>query len=251
MEKTSAGGLPVISLRDIRKTYGTGSVSVEALRGISLEISQGEMVAIMGPSGSGKTTLLNIVGCLDVPTSGSYLLNGAEASSLSEDELADIRSRNIGFVFQTFNLLPKLTALQNVELPMTFAGVGRATRRAHARELLRMVGLDDRAHHRPYELSGGQQQRVAIARSLSNEPKVILADEPTGNLDSESGKEIMGVLKRLNAEGITLVLITHEALVAEPADRRILIKDGLIDGSGNGPGAKSKAGQGGGRDGRI
>jgi len=218
----------VIALRDILKVYQTGRVSVEALRGISLDVEEGEMVAIMGPSGSGKSTLMNIVGCLDVPTSGSYVLNGAEVGRLREDALAEVRSRNIGFVFQTFNLLPKLTALQNVELPMTFAGAPRGVRRRRARDLLEMVGLGDRMDHRPFELSGGQQQRVAIARSLSNEPSVILADEPTGNLDSRSGKEIMEVFERLHSEGITMVLITHERRVAQCAERIVYLSDGTI-----------------------
>lgn len=219
----------MINLSNIRKTYSTGSVSVEAVRGISLDVEDGDMVAIMGPSGSGKSTLMNIVGCLDVPTSGSYRLNGTEVSSLDENQLADIRSKNIGFVFQTFNLLSKLTALQNVELPMTYAGLDKSLRTKRATELLNLVGLEERVNHRPYELSGGQQQRVAIARALGNNPGVILADEPTGNLDSRSGDEIMAIFERLNSEGITVVLITHERYIAEYANRVVYIKDGLIE----------------------
>lgn len=229
----------MISLEKIRKVYDTGAVPVEAIRDISLEVQDGEMIAIMGPSGSGKSTLMNMMGCLDVPTSGSYRLNGVEVATLGEDELADIRSRNIGFVFQTFNLLHKLSALQNVELPMTFAGVDRPSRAKRARELLEMVGLGDRTHHRPYELSGGQQQRVAIARALANKPSVVLADEPTGNLDSQAGDEIMDIFKRLNADGITIVLITHEQYIAQCATRLVHIKDGMIAGT---DAAKEKGG---------
>jgi putative ABC transport system ATP-binding protein len=219
----------VISLENIRKTYSTGKVSIEALRGVSLTINERDMVAIMGPSGSGKSTLMNIIGCLDVPTSGSYRINGGEVAALAEDELAEVRSKNIGFVFQNFNLLPKLTALQNVELPMMLAGVSRAKRIKRATELLTLVGLGGRLDHRPYELSGGQQQRVAIARALANKPHAILADEPTGALDSHSGEEIMEVFTHLNKEGLTIVLITHERYIAEYANRVIHIKDGEIE----------------------
>ncbi|MBE0448700.1 MAG: ABC transporter ATP-binding protein [Actinobacteria bacterium] len=219
----------MISLENIGKTYSTGKVSVEALRGVSLTIKERDMIAIMGPSGSGKSTLMNIIGCLDVPTSGSYRINGTEVATLTEDELAEVRSKNIGFVFQNFNLLPKLTALQNVELPMLLAGVNRAKRTKRAVELLTIVGLGDRLDHRPYELSGGQQQRVAIARALANKPHTILADEPTGALDSRSGEEIMEVFNHLNKEGLTIVLITHEGYIAEYANRVIHIKDGQIE----------------------
>lgn len=218
----------MIELVNISKIYRTGAVAVKALDGVSLTVQHGEMVAIMGPSGSGKTTLMNIIGCLDVPTEGRYLLEGKEVSRLKEDELAEIRNKKIGFVFQNFNLLPRLTALENVELPLIYRGMGAAERRERAEKALTMVGLADRMHHRPSELSGGQQQRVAIARALAGDPPIILADEPTGNLDSRAGAEVMGILKELNRNGKTVVLITHDSNIANQAGRIIRIRDGRI-----------------------
>jgi putative ABC transport system ATP-binding protein len=219
---------PVLSLEDVRKTYRTGSLEVEALRGVTLDISEGEYVAIMGPSGSGKSTLMHILGCLDVPTSGSYYLAGDDVAHLDEAELAQIRNRRIGFVFQQFNLLPSLTAARNVELPLTYAGVSPSDRRARANEALTRVGLADRVEHKPGELSGGQQQRVAVARALVTDPALILADEPTGNLDSTSTADMLGLFAELHAAGRTIILITHEPDVAAAAGRVVRIRDGQL-----------------------
>jgi len=222
-------GQPVIRIRDITKVYQMGEVQVHALRGVSLEVEPGEMVAVMGPSGSGKSTLMNIIGCLDQPTSGTYWLDGEEVGQLDDDRLAAIRNRQIGFVFQTFNLLPRTTALENVTLPLIYAGVGRAERLRRAREALEVVGLGGRLRHTPTELSGGEQQRVAIARALINNPSIILADEPTGNLDSRSGREVMAVLQRLNRERhITIVLVTHDPTIARYTSRILHLHDGRI-----------------------
>jgi putative ABC transport system ATP-binding protein len=220
--------VPVIDLRDVSKIFRVGEISVHALRGVSTTISRGEYVAIMGSSGSGKTTLMNILGCLDIPTSGTYLLNGSDVRKADDDDLADLRNREIGFVFQAFNLIPRTRALANVELPLAYAGVPRAQRRRRAVRALRELGLGARVDHLPSELSGGQQQRVAIARALVTNPAMILADEPTGNLDTHSTREILSVFGRLNQEGRTIILITHEHEVAEHAARVIEVSDGQI-----------------------
>jgi putative ABC transport system ATP-binding protein len=218
---------PVIEIRDVTKVYRMGDVEVHALSGASLRVDPGEMVSIMGPSGSGKSTLMNVIGCLDQITSGQYLLDGIDVNNLSDDQLAVVRSRKIGFVFQSFNLLPRTTALQNVELPLVYAG-GK-NRRERAVAALQRVGLSERLHHRPNELSGGQQQRVAIARALINDPAIILADEPTGNLDSKSGAEIMAIFQELNErQGITVVFVTHEPDIAEHTRRIVRLMDGRI-----------------------
>jgi putative ABC transport system ATP-binding protein len=221
-------GGPVIDVRDVRKTYRVGDIAVHALRGVSLQIGRGEFVAIMGASGSGKTTLMNILGCLDTPTKGTYRLNGLDVRGVDEDDLSDLRNRYIGFVFQSFNLIPRTRALANVELPLSYAGVPRAARRDRAMAALASVGLTDRAHHLPNELSGGQQQRVAVARALVTNPALILADEPTGNLDTHATKEVLGIFDRLSSQGRTIVLITHEEEVARHARRVVRVRDGHI-----------------------
>ncbi len=218
----------MIELRDVRKTYGLGDTSVHALRGVSARVERGEYVAIIGASGSGKTTLMNIIGCLDSPTSGSYLLNGLDVRGIDEDTQAALRNRDIGFVFQSFNLIPRTSAVANVELPLSYAGLSRAERRRRALDSLEAVGLSGRVSHMPSELSGGQQQRVAIARALVTNPAMILADEPTGNLDSVSSAEVMGIFGDLSARGRTIVLITHEDEVAAHAHRVIRVRDGRI-----------------------
>jgi putative ABC transport system ATP-binding protein len=219
---------PMLAMAGVRKTYATGAVSVDALRGIDLAVYAGDYVAIMGPSGSGKSTLMHIIGCLDVPTAGRYELDGIDVSSMSEKQLAEVRNRKIGFVFQSFNLLPSLTAQRNVELPLVYAGVPAAERRERALAALTKVGLAERVNHRPGELSGGQQQRVSVARALVTDPALVLADEPTGNLDSHSTAEILDLFGELNDTGRTIVMITHEADVAARAKRIVHIYDGLL-----------------------
>jgi putative ABC transport system ATP-binding protein len=218
----------IIEMLGITKVYDTGKIQVEALRGIDLVVDKGEFVAVVGPSGSGKSTLLNLVGCLDTPTDGSYMLGGEAVAGLDRDQLADVRNRRVGFVFQNFNLLPQLTALENVEMPLLFGGVGRKERRRRALEQLEKVGLGDRVAHRPTELSGGQMQRVAIARALAMEPDIVLADEPTGNLDTGSGSDVMSLLSELWEQGRTLVVVTHDKSLARRAGRTVEIRDGLV-----------------------
>jgi len=227
---TTAGPSEVaIRIEGLRKDYVLGAEVVHALRGVDLVVDRNEYIAIMGPSGSGKSTLMNLIGCLDTPTAGEYWLNGHAVSQLTDDELAHIRNREIGFVFQTFNLLPRATALHNVELPLVYAGVSAKDRRDRAGRMLEMVGLGDRMTHRPSELSGGQRQRVAIARALINNPAILLADEPTGNLDSQTGAEIMALFDTLHSQGQTIVLVTHELDIAQHARRQIFLKDGVIE----------------------
>ncbi len=221
--------MSVIEARGLWKSYLMGSVEIHALAGVDITIERGEYVAIMGPSGSGKSTLMNLIGCLDTPTKGSYLLNGREVSAMEDDELAAVRNREIGFVFQTFQLLPRAKALRNVELPLVYAGVPARDRRERARQALERVDIGDRLEHRPNELSGGQRQRVAIARALVNEPSIVLADEPTGNLDSATGEEILALFDQLHRQGHTLIVVTHERAVAAHAKRVVRLRDGRIE----------------------
>tara|TARA_A100001011_G_C14299659_1_gene840163 strand:+ start:732 stop:1412 length:681 start_codon:yes stop_codon:yes gene_type:complete len=219
----------IIEVKDLEKTYHVGDIEVNALRGVNFSIKKGQFSAIMGPSGSGKSTLMHIIGCLDSPTKGRYLLNGENVAHLSDDQLAGIRNKEIGFVFQKFHLLPRNTALDNVMLPLRYAKIEKRQRTDQAIKVLSQVGLEDRMHHKPSELSGGQQQRVAIARALVNSPAILFADEPTGNLDSKTGKEVMALLHELNNKGQTIVLITHEKEIAEQTERTIFIRDGKIE----------------------
>ena len=221
--------MPLIETRDLWKTYVMGDEEIHALKGVSISIERGEYVAIMGPSGSGKSTLMNLIGCLDTPSKGTYLLNNKEVSLMNDNELARIRNEEIGFVFQTFNLLPRATALHNVELPLVYAGMGKTERLAQAKAAIEKVELTHRMTHKPNELSGGQRQRVAIARALVNNPSILLADEPTGNLDSKTGEEIMGVFHRLHESGNTIILVTHEADIAAHAHRVIYVRDGQVE----------------------
>jgi putative ABC transport system ATP-binding protein len=224
----------MIDMRKIRKVYAMGKVELEALRGIDLQIGENEFVAIMGPSGSGKSTLMNLMGCLDTPTSGEYFLEGQKVESLSPNELAEVRNKKVGFVFQNFNLLPYATAFENVEVPLIFGGVPTKKRKKRAMELLERVGLGERADHRPTELSGGEMQRVAIARALANKPRIILADEPTGNLDSASGAEIIELFQELGRQGHTVIVITHDKEIARRTHRIIKLRDGMVvDGNGS------------------
>jgi putative ABC transport system ATP-binding protein len=220
--------MALIDMRNIVKNYKMGETTVHALRGIDVSVERGEFISIVGPSGSGKSTLMNLIGCLDRPSSGDYHLGGEKVDELSDDELARIRNKKIGFVFQTFNLLPRTNCLHNVELPLLYSNVARKTREAKAREMLGRVGLQDRIYHNPSELSGGERQRVAIARALVNEPAIVLADEPTGNLDSKTGSEIMAIFSSLNEEGKTVVLVTHEKYIADYSRRMIYLKDGQV-----------------------
>lgn len=220
--------MSLIRLQHISRRYQMGTETIHALRGVSVLIERGEYVAIMGPSGSGKSTLMNLIGCLDTASEGTYELNGTDVSDMDDNRLAEVRNREIGFVFQTFNLLPRSTALHNVELPLIYAGIPAATRREIALQAIRDVGLEDRMHHRPNEMSGGQRQRVAVARALVNKPSILLADEPTGNLDSKTGSEILGLFRELSSKGNTIILVTHEEDVARNARRILRIRDGQI-----------------------
>ncbi len=233
-------GNNIIEMRDIRKVYSKGTVKVEALSGIDFHVERGELVGIVGPSGSGKSTLLNLLGCLDTPSGGQYLLGGEPVATLGRDQLAEVRNRRVGFIFQNFNLLPQLTALENVEMPMLFGGISSKQRRAKAGDLLDQVGLGNRLDHRPSELSGGQMQRVAVARALAMEPDILLADEPTGNLDTSSGSEVFSLLFELWRQGRTVVVVTHDTALAERVPRLIELRDGRIV-SGNGAKAAASA----------
>lgn len=220
---------PILKLNAISRHYKVGAEEIQALKSVSIEINKNEYVALMGPSGSGKSTLMNIIGCLDTPTSGEYFLNGKDVSKMEDDDLAEIRNKEIGFVFQTFNLLPRLSALDNVALPLIYAGFNKQTRIDRASEVLAQVSLSDRVHHKPNELSGGQRQRVAIARALVNNPSIILADEPTGNLDSKTSHEIMALFEEIYKKGNTIILVTHEEDIAQHAHRIVRLKDGLVE----------------------
>lgn len=220
---------PIISVRDLKKIYIMGTTQVKALQGIDLDIHKNEFVALMGPSGSGKSTLMNLIGCLDTPTSGDYILNSVNVSTMADAELAEVRNKEIGFIFQTFNLLPRLSALENVALPLVYGGVSKAKRLEKAQKTLEAVGLGERVDHKPNELSGGQRQRVAIARALVNDPSIILADEPTGNLDTKTSLEIMVILEKIHQLGNTIILVTHEPDIAEHAHRIVRLRDGLIE----------------------
>ena len=220
---------PIISISNLRKTYVMGMEEIHALKKVSLDINRNEYVALMGPSGSGKSTLMNLLGCLDTPSEGDYILNDSNVSQLTDSELAEIRNKEIGFVFQTFNLLPRLSSLENVALPLVYAGLSRTKRLERAEEVLEMVGLGDRIYHKPNELSGGQRQRVAIARALVNRPSIILADEPTGNLDTKTSVEIMEILEKIHAQGNTIIVVTHEPDIAEHAHRIVRLRDGLVE----------------------
>jgi putative ABC transport system ATP-binding protein len=221
--------MDVISIQDLKKTYIMGTERIHALNGVQLSIKKNEFVALMGPSGSGKSTLMNLLGCLDTPSSGRYVLNGTDVSQMSDSELAEVRNKEIGFVFQTFNLLPRMTTLDNVALPLVYAGWGNAKRAQRAREVLESVGLGNRTSHKPNELSGGQRQRVAIARALVNHPSIILADEPTGNLDTKTSIEIMGIFEEIHKQGNTVIIVTHEPDIAQHAHRIVRLRDGVIE----------------------
>ena len=223
----------LIDMRGVRKAYRTGAVTFEALKGVDFQVKRGEFVAVVGPSGSGKSTLMNLAGCLDVPTGGEYLLENINVNTLTSNQLADIRNRKVGFVFQAFNLLPYATAYENIEVPLLFAKVSNAKRRRRITELLARVGLAEKAANRPTEMSGGEMQRVAVARALANEPDIILADEPTGNLDSKSGSAIVQLFKELHESGKTIVIITHDMNIARQSERVVKLKDGLVDTNGN------------------